>query len=96
MKAPLLSPIITEKSMAQAQNSIYTFKVDPALTKSAVKVLVEDLFKVSVRRVTTTRTPALGTLLRNRHLKVTPGGKVARVFVKKGETIPLFDLKESK
>ena len=56
MKTPydvILAPVISEKSMADAAEKKYTFKVAPKATKTDIKAAVEAAFDVEVIRVNT-------------------------------------------
>jgi len=46
-------PVVTEKSMANQQKSVYTFIVAPDATKPEVKHSVEKAFNVKVQEVRT-------------------------------------------
>ena len=52
----IMAPVITEKSMAERQNNVYTFKVIKSATKDEIKMAVEEAFKVSVKKVNTLNT----------------------------------------
>ena len=52
----IIAPVITEKSMANRQNNVYTFKVAKDATKTDIKKAVEEAFKVSVESVNTLNT----------------------------------------
>lgn len=52
----IIAPVITEKSMANRQANVYTFKVAKDATKSEIKNAVEEAFKVSVKNVNTLNT----------------------------------------
>ncbi len=52
----IIAPVITEKSMANRQNNVYTFKVAKDATKTDIKKAVEEAFKVSVKSVNTLNT----------------------------------------
>ena len=52
----IIAPVITEKSMANRQNNVYTFKVVKDATKTEIKKAVEEAFKVSVENVNTLNT----------------------------------------
>lgn len=91
----LLKPVITEKSMVNAARGTYTFNVTRAATKHEIKDAVQKLFGVTVINVTTTTTHT--PVARTGRLRITtprPSRKFARVTVKQGQTISLFDLKE--
>ena len=49
----ILSPLITEKSMAGTSNQQYTFEVDPRATKTQIKQAVAEIFNVTVVSVNT-------------------------------------------
>lgn len=54
MKTPydvILKPVISEKSMEDAQNKKYTFKVAVDANKTQVKHAVEEIFDVEVKKV---------------------------------------------
>jgi len=91
----LIRPIITEKSMANAARSVYTFQVAPSATKHQIRELVTKLFSVHVIRVNTTIVkPTIKRTGRRKLVSATATKKIARVWLKSGETISLFDLKE--
>lgn len=93
----LLKPIITEKTMRGASVGSFTFEIELGTRKNAVRTLVQDLFKVNVTKVTTKRghTPAKKT--GSRRLSGTSAKtKYATVWLKPGQSIALFDLKETK
>lgn len=52
----IIAPVITEKSMTNRQNNVYTFKVVKTATKDEIKAAVEEAFKVSVKSVNTLNT----------------------------------------
>lgn len=91
----LISPVITEKSIGLASQGIYSFVVAPSSTKHSIANSVETQFGVNVLKVTvnTVHVPAARTG-RLRKLVSRSNRKIARVFLKKGQTISLFDLKE--
>ena len=45
----ILKPVISEKSMDEAQNKKYTFKVAVDATKTEVKEAMEEIFEVNVK-----------------------------------------------
>ena len=54
MKTPydvILKPVITERSMDDAQKKKYTFKVDPRANKTQIKLALEEIFGVEVKKV---------------------------------------------
>ncbi|MDR2610541.1 MAG: 50S ribosomal protein L23 [Clostridiales Family XIII bacterium] len=54
MRSPydvILKPVISEKSMADAENKKYTFKVATDANKTEVKHAVEEIFGVQITKV---------------------------------------------
>ena len=49
----IISPRITEKSMASALGQQYSFVVHPDATKTQIRHAIEDIFKVNVVKVNT-------------------------------------------
>ena len=49
----IISPVITEKSMAMMENKRYVFKVQPSATKPEIAEAVEKAFGVKVKSVNT-------------------------------------------
>ena len=49
----LIKPIITEKSLSEANKKGYTFRVEKSATKKEIKKVVEKLFDVKVLAVRT-------------------------------------------
>lgn len=97
MITTLIKPIITEKSMRAAASGVYTFAVLLNGTKTQVKEAVETTFKVNVTRVNTTLRHIAGkTSGAKRLMGKSSRAKYALVRLKKGQSIDLFDLKETK
>lgn len=95
MTSPILKPLITEKSMRDAARSVYTFLVAKGATKSVVATSVAAAFRVNVLGVTTTtRHLASRRVGRLRRLKPQTPEKIARVQLKPGEKIALFESKK--
>ena len=88
-------PIITEKSMAQAQNGVYTFAVDSRRTKPAIARAVEDLYKVTVEAVRIQSVKGK-VVRRKKGLGRQRDWKKALITVKKGQIIKDFALPEEK
>ena len=60
MKTPydvIIKPVISEKSMDDAQEKKYTFKVDVRANKTQVKKAVEEIFDVEVEKVNIMNVP---------------------------------------
>ena len=47
----IIKPVITERSMDDAQNKKYTFKVATDANKTEVKLALEEIFGVEVKKV---------------------------------------------
>ncbi|GAC1404594.1 MAG: 50S ribosomal protein L23 [Candidatus Velthaea sp.] len=53
----LISPLITEKSMAGTVTQQYTFEVHSQATKTQLKHAVQEIFKVTVTKINTVTMP---------------------------------------
>lgn len=86
-------PIITEKSLRQAQTqNVYTFEVDSRANKGNIKEAVEKYLGVKVVKVTTLNLPGKPKRVgRKRQVKYTTGRKKAMIKVKKGQSIDIFE-----
>ncbi len=92
-----LTPIITEKSIADAQRGKFTFKVDKTLGKYAISQLVADRFKVDVIGVATMLVKGRSRRVGARRTKKTKSvWKKAIVRLKAGQKIDLFEIGEQK
>lgn len=85
-------PVMTEKSVADAQNGRYTFWVSEELTKPAIKILIEKWYEVEVGKVYTNNYPKSVRKNIYRRTVVTKGKKKAVVTLKKGK-IDVFSAK---
>lgn len=89
--------IITENSLADASNGVFSFAVDKRATKHQIKQAVESFFDVDVVSVRTAKIPhSIYKTGKRRVIARTSVGKKARVVLKKGQTIDLFDIDNSK
>lgn len=79
---------VTEKSVAGAEKGKYTFLVKQEATKSEVKKLVRDLYKVDAVDVTITTRPGKHKGI-GRFAGVRGAHKKATVTLKPGQTISL-------
>jgi large subunit ribosomal protein L23 len=79
-------PSLTEKSINLYGNRQYTFIVDRSLTKTQIKYIIENIFKVTIIQVNTailpTKTRRVGKFIGKRPLY-----KKAYVKLKEGDTI---------
>jgi large subunit ribosomal protein L23 len=91
MNEILMRPVITEKSMLEANQGRYTFEVVPGANKHEVKDAVERAFKVQVLQVRVMRVPGkmrrVGRKIGRRPdrrkaiVKLAEGQKIERFFV---------------
>lgn len=92
----LKRPIITEKSIQDASNGVFTFEVSRDANKDQVKHIIEAVYGVSVVDVrTTTSAGKRYRVGRQRQEKVGLKTKKARVQLKPGQKIDLFELEEA-
>lgn len=86
MKDPrdiIISPIVSEKSYASAQNKQYSFFIDERVNKGEVKKAIEKIFNVKVLKVNTINVKAkpkrlgrsVGKNSKTKKAIVTLGGK---------------------
>lgn len=72
MRSPFIvikKPVVTEKSMANQQKSVYTFIVAPDATKPEVKQSVEKAFNVKVEEVRTVKVKGKYKRMKNQLLE---------------------------
>lgn len=89
----ILSPIITERSMALVKQNKFSFLVNPKAKKETIKKAIERAFKVSVTDIETNtqkgKTKRVG--MRRTEKQLQPFKK-AVVTLKEGQKIDIFDL----
>ncbi len=88
----ILKPIITEKSMENAQLNKYTFEVDRDSNKREIRKAIEDIFKVTVTKITTSNLKGKRRIRmdkRGRHVGYSNDWKKAVVTLKEGDRIEL-------
>lgn len=92
----LIKPVITEKSMIDANSGVFTFEVDGRSSKHEIEKAIETAFKVSVTKVTTVVRKGEAKRTGKRRLpSTTSSKKIARAWLKKGEKIDLFEFKDN-
>lgn len=97
MKTVVVKPLITELSMKDASSGKFTFLVAPAATKTEVRQAVEKIFNVNVVGISTVSMTRNKTVLTKfGRKKIKTNLKKARVELKKGQTIPAFEVGEKK
>lgn len=86
----IVSPRLTEKSVAQGDKNVYTFTIAASATKFQVRDAIKALYSVTPVKVNiVNKRPAVRLSgSKNRLVKV-PGMKKAYVYLKKGDTINL-------
>jgi len=90
LSSVIVKPRLTEKSVGQSEQNVYTFVVKRDATKFQVRDAVKALYKVTPVKVNiVNKKPAermVGSRNRTKHV---PGMKKAYVYLKKGDTINL-------
>ena len=84
----IIAPVITEKSAAQAENNVYTFKVAKDANKIEIKKAIESAFGVTVVKLNTLTTKAKDKRV-GRYTGKTKTYKKAFVTLKDGDKIEL-------
>ena len=84
----IIAPVITEKSMNERSNNVYTFKVVKTATKTDIKKAIEDAFKVEVVSVNTLNTKSKKRRV-GKYAGRTKTYKKAIVTLKAGSSIEL-------
>ncbi len=84
----IIAPVITEKSAIQAENNVYTFKVNANANKTQIKKAVEEAFGVKVVKVNTLNTKAKDKRV-GRYTGKTKTFKKAFVTLAEGDKIEL-------
>ena len=84
----IIAPVITEKSAADAEQNVYTFKVNKSANKIAIKDAIEKAFNVHVAKVNTLNTKSKAKRV-GRYTGKTKTYKKAFVTLKDGETIEM-------
>ncbi|OGG08051.1 50S ribosomal protein L23 [Candidatus Gottesmanbacteria bacterium RIFCSPHIGHO2_02_FULL_40_24] len=86
-------PVITEKSLSDVKSGVYTFDVDKAANKIEITKEVERLFNVHVTGINTLIIKGKVKLVgKKRRKSKLADKKRARVKLKKGEIIELFEV----
>lgn len=86
----IIRPLVTEKSTDLMADNKYTFRVDPRANKTQIKLAVEEIFGVKVRKVNTLN--VRGKLRRmGRYEGRRPDWKKAVVTLEQGHSIEVFE-----
>lgn len=88
-------PVISEKSIKDSSRGLYSFIVAKQANKIEIKKAIEDQFKVHVLKITSEIIKGKVKLIgRTRHKVKLPDIKKARVRLKSGEKIAIFEVGE--
>ncbi len=88
----VIRPIISEQSLREAEGGRYSFIVDKSSSKVEIRKAIESMFNVSVTKVMTNIVKGNKTKLTKKRKIVSDAAyKKARVNLKKGEKIDIFD-----
>lgn len=94
----IVAPVVTEKTTAQMEASLYTFIVNQRANKHEIARAVEALWDVKVTDVRTMRYPGkakralLGRMVKNWELGRTPSYKKAVVQLVQGDEIEFYEM----
>ena len=92
----LIKPHLTEKTISTTTNSGFTFEVLPHATKTQIKNAVEVTFGVNVTRVNTRLSHIPAHYNPSRRTRTNENiAKYATVYLKKGQSIDLFEFKDN-
>lgn len=87
-------PVITEKSCRLIEENKYTFDVDKKLTKSQIKKILENLFKINIISVNTHLPP-----IKKKRLGLKQGYKTRYkrviITIKSNQQIPIFGIEKN-
>jgi len=84
----IIAPVITEKSAAQAESNVYTFKISKDANKIEIKKAIEEAFGVTVVKINTLITKAKDKRV-GKYTGKTKTFKKAFVTLKDGDKIEL-------
>ncbi len=85
-------PVISEQSLREGEAGKYSFIVDKASSKDEIKKAIESMFGVNVTKIMTNIVKGNKTRLTKKRKIVADGSyKKARVTLKKGEKLDIFD-----
>ena len=88
----IIKPIISEKSLKDAQTGKYTFLVNKKANKTEIKQAIEEVFEVKIIKIMTNITKGSTTKNTKVGRKINFfADKKARVVLQKGQSIAIFD-----
>lgn len=89
----MLKPIISERSLSDAANGVYTFAVEKKMKKTQIKKAIEELFSVHVEKITVSTIKGKKRVAGRKRMKVEePDRKKARARLRKNEKIDVFEV----
>lgn len=88
-----LTPVLTEKSLADAKKGSYTFLVEAGLRKEEIRKLIERAFAVHVTSIRTLSVKGGSKKNFRGHIQRIKAAKKARVTLAEKEKISLFEEK---
>lgn len=89
----LISPVITEKSIAKVVDGKYIFRIRQNANKPQIAKAISEFYKVNVVKVNIINNQNEEIIVRGRHKATKKGYKKAIVTIKKGQKIPGFEEK---
>lgn len=93
MNSVIIKPLITEKTMTDAEKGKYSFIVAEAVGKKVIRKAIENAFSVNVRGIMTTTVKGKRKHIgKNRREVAVSSFKKAIVQLKTGQKIGLFEL----
>ena len=94
MRTIILKPVISEHSLSDASNGVFTFLVDKSSDKNQIKNAIEEMYKVHVRRISTSIVRGKKRIVgKKRKVIYESDTKKARVKLADKEKIDLFEVK---
>lgn len=87
-----IKPVVTEKSLRLAGNSKFTFAISKGVNKIIIAKVIADRYKVEVEDVNLVKTPGKPKNKLTKKKGMTKPKTKAIVTLKKGQTIPGFEL----
>jgi len=89
-----LIPVLTEKSMTDAEKGVYTFYVDRSMTKHQTKLAVGSTFGVVVKTVRTITVPGQRKRLNSGRYKEIKSKKKVMITLADNQKIDIFMTKK--
>jgi len=92
MKETILSPILSEKSLAGVENGKYVFKVAKSANKQTINEVLKNIYKVEAIKINIINSQPEERVRRG-HKTMTRSSKKAMITLKKGQKIEGFEFK---